>query len=341
MRRQADRTRSTIRDVARHAGVSPGTVSRVTHNHPAVHQDLRTRVLASVAELRYQPSIIAQSMRMASTRLVGCLVSDLGNPFYASVLQAAEAVLAPAGYTLLLASTGNLVEREIALLNMFTSRRVDGLIAVPSDERDASLLQAYAHAATPLVLMEREMPLHADTVVTDHRNGTEAATAHLLAIGHRRIALITGTPETRSGRDRIGGYRAAMHGAGIRPAARLVQTGGLLLADGMAATERLLAAPRPPTAVIAAGAHLLAGVLRGLARAGRSVPGDMSVLSAGDSELAELAATPVGVIRWDLATFGRTVADQLLQRITNPSLPPRRTMVPTELVLRASCAPPG
>ncbi len=341
MRPGADKTRHTIQDVARRAGVSAGTVSRVTHNHPAVHADLRNRVLAAMAALRYQPNIIAQSMRMASTRLVGCLVSDISNPFYATVLQSAEAVLAPAGYTLLIASTGNDVEREIKLLGMFASRRVDGLIANPSEERDRRLLQAYRRAATPLVLMEREMRLDADAVVTDHRGGTHAATSYLAGLGHRRIAVITGSASTRSGRDRIGGYRDALLQNGIRPAASMVHAGGLMLADGEAATERLLLLPHPPTAIIAAGNHLLAGVLRGLAGAGRLVPRDMSVLSSGDSELAELAGTPVGVIRWDLATFGRVVAERLLGRIADPQEAPRRTVLPTELVVRASCAPPG
>ncbi len=338
--RTAARTPRTIQDVARLAQVSAGTVSRVLHDHPAVNPAMRERVRAAIKTLDYQPNAIAQSMRMSATHLVGCLVSDISNPFYASVLKSVELAMAEAGYTLLIASTDNRIDREIALLGALASRRVDGLIAVPSDERDKPLLRAYAQTGIPLVLMEREMRLQADAVVTDHRSGTEAATAHLLGLGHRRVALITGLPTNRSGRDRIGGYRAALADAGVPADAALVCAGGLGLDDGFAATRRLLALRRPPTAIIAAGNHLLAGVLRALTQAGLTVPDDLSVLSAGDSELAELAATPIGVIRWDLAAFGQEVANLLLDRIRTPSVAPRRTVMPTELVMRASCGPP-
>jgi LacI family transcriptional regulator len=334
-------SRSTIQDVARLAGVSAGTVSRVTHNHPAVDPQLRSRVLAAIDSLQYQPSLVAQSLRMASTRLVGCLLSDIGNPFYAVVLQAAEAVFAPAGYTLLIASTGNKVEREIDLLHAFASRGVDGLIAVPAAEQDSGLLQAYRGLTMPLVVMERDMPLHADTVLADHGSGMEAATTYLLGLGHKRVALITGGPTTRTGRARIRGYRDALTAGSVKHDPALLHVGGLRLVDGAAAMAQLLGLQEPPTAVIAAGNHLLAGVLRVLAQAKKAVPKDISVLSAGDSELAELAATPVGVIRWDLAAFGLTVAEQLLGRIAEPKLPPRRTVLPTELVVRESCARPA
>ncbi len=235
----------------------------------------------------------------------------------------------------------NNVEREIDLLRAFASRRVDGLIVVPAAERDARLLRAYRGVTMPLVVMERDMPLDADAVVSDHGRGMQAATAYLLELGHRRVALVTGGTTARTGRARIRGYRDALTAASVPHDPALVHARGLALAHGAEATEQLLGLKNPPTAVIAAGNHLLAGVLRTLAKARRAVPQDISVLSAGDSELAELAATPVGVIRWDLAAFGRTVAEQLLSRIADPNLAARRTVLPTELVVRESCARPA
>ena len=146
--------------------MSAGTVSRVTHANPTVTPAIRARVQAAIDTLGYRPNATAQSMRMAATRLVGCLVSDISNPFYARILKAVEAVLIPAGYTLLIASTDNRLERELALLSAFASRRVDGLIAVPSAERNPRLLRAYSNACIPLLVMERDMRLHADTIVT-------------------------------------------------------------------------------------------------------------------------------------------------------------------------------
>ena len=175
----------------------------MTSDDPTVDPKIRERVLATIERLGYRPNAVAQSMRTASTKLIGCLVSDFSNPLYAAVLRSAEMVLAPAGYTLLVASTDDDLDREIALIEAFASRRVDGLIAVPSDERDPRLLRALDRLGVPLVLMERDIDQRFDAVATDHIGGTRRGTEHLLSLGHRRVALITGRTTTRSGRDRL------------------------------------------------------------------------------------------------------------------------------------------
>lgn len=336
----AEAGRPRIQDVARLAGVAVGTVSRVINNHPTVDAEIRARVLRTVDVLGYRPNGIARSLRTAQTRLIGCLVSDFSNPLYSAVLRSAETVLASEGYALLIASTDDDVERELALLDTFASRHIDGLIAVPSHEDEPRLLRALGEGGIPLVLMERAMPLPADVVATDHVGGTRAATAYLLSLGHRRIALITGTSTTRSGRDRLSGYREAFAAHSARLDEALICCGQLTTAFAFAETRRLFAARRPPTAVIAGGNRLLTGVLRALALGGRSIPGDVSVVSSGDTELAELAAPPITVIRWDLAAFGQQVAELLLHRLRHRLEVPRYVVMNTELLLRASCAPP-
>jgi LacI family transcriptional regulator len=332
---------STIKDVARAAGVSAGTVSRVTSNNPTVQPHVRAQVLAAIKRLGYRPNAIAQSMRTAETKLIGCLVADLSNPLYSAILKSAEAILSAMGYTLLIASSEDRIEREIALIEAFSRRRVDGLIAVLSDERDPRMLQALEESGIPLLLMERDIDVPGDVIATDHFGGMRSATEHLLSLGHRRIAMITGTINTRSGRDRVGGYRAAHTAVGLTVDEALVRCESLTTAYAFSETQRLLSLREPPTAIIAGGNLMLAGVLRALGLLGRAVPGDISVLSSGDTELAELAAPPVTVVRWDLVQFGREAANLILNRLQNPHDPTRKVVIPCELVLRKSCAAPA
>lgn len=339
-RRRSGLRRSTIQDVARVAGVAVGTVSRVTSGNPTVDPAIREKVLSTIAMLGYRPNAVAQSMRKLETRLIGCLIADFSNPFYAAVLRAAEAVLAPHGYTLLIASTDDSLDREVALIEMLAARRADALIAVPSSERDPVLLQAFRVSGIPLIAMERSMAIAADSVVTDHRGGMREATEHLIGLGHRRIALVTGSRTTRSGRDRVAGYRDALAAVGIAPDPALIRSNSLAIEDAVTETSRWLASRQPPSAIIAGGNRLLTGVLRAIRAARRSVPGDISVISTGDTDLAEYADPPISVTRWDLAAFGRTVAETVLARLAEPAAPPRQIVLQSELVLRRSCARP-
>jgi LacI family transcriptional regulator len=342
MAADTDRVRAiTVKDVAVAAGVSAGTVSRVTSNNPTVQPQVRARVLSAITRLGYRPNAVAQSMRTAETKLIGCVVADFSNPLYSAILKSAEAALSERGYTLVIASSDDRIDREVVLIDTFARRRVDGLIAVLSDERDTRLLQALEDSRIPLVLMEREMEIRADVIATDHVGGMQRATEYLLSLGHRRIALITGPLNTRSGRDRIAGYRAAYDVAAVPVDDALVRCESLTTAFAFTETQRLFSLPQPPTAVIAGGNLMLAGVLRALGILGRHVPSDVSVLSSGDTDLAELASPPVTVIRWDLAEFGREAARLMLHRLHNRDVAPRRIVVPCELVLRKSCATPA
>jgi LacI family transcriptional regulator len=333
--------RSTIKDVAKEARVSAGTVSRVTSNNPTVHPQIRARVVAAIKKLGYRPSAAAQSMRTAASKLIGCIVSDFSNPLYSAILRSAEPVLSDLGYTLIIASSDDRLEREIALFETFARRRVDGVIAVLSDESDPGLLQTIETAGFPVLLMERDAHFPADVIATDHSGGIRDAVAHLIGLGHTRIAMVTGSTLTRSGRDRAAGYRAAHAAAGLAVDEALLRCESLTTAFAFEETQRLFALPAPPTAVIAGGNLMLAGVLRALKGLGKSIPGDVSVISSGETELAELASPSVTVVRWDLAAFGREAANLMLHRVNHADAPPRRIVVPCELVLRNSCAAPS
>lgn len=183
---------TTARDVAKAAGVSTGTVSRVINAHPAVAKDVRQKVLSVIESLGWQPNAVARSMRTASTRTIGCIFADVRNPLYANIIQGAEQAFAESGYTLMVASSGGNSTREAKLIQLFASRRADGLILSNADEEDANIAAAITASGLPTVLVERNLPIEAYSVGTDHRGGMRRAVEYLFSLGHVRIALITG-----------------------------------------------------------------------------------------------------------------------------------------------------
>jgi LacI family transcriptional regulator len=331
----------TARDVAKAAGVSIGTVSRVINMHPAVAEDVRQKVLAAIQSLGWQPNAVARSMRTARTRTIGCIFADVRNPLYANIIQGAEQVFAESGYTLMVASSGGDSSRETKLIQLFASRRADGLILSNADEEDARIAAAITASGLPTVLVERNLPIEAYSVGTDHRGGMRRAVEYLFSLGHERIALITGGQRTRAGRERVGGYVDAYKHARKTPRPEMLRLESLSSDYAFSETQALLNMKSPPTAIIAGGNLMLAGVLRATHMLDVKIPRDLSIVCSGDTELAELATPPVTAIRWDLGAVGREAAKLLIGRLSG-ALPPDsvRIEVPNEIVLRKSCAPP-
>lgn len=330
----------TAHDVAKAAGVSTGTVSRVINAHPAVAKDVRQKVLTAIQALGWQPNAVARSMRTASTRTIGCIFSDVRNPLYANIIQGAEQAFAESGYTLMVASSGGDSSREAKLIQLFASRRADGLILSNADEEDPDIAAAIKASGLPTVLVERDLPIEAYSVGTDHRSGMRRAVEYLFSLGHERIALITGGQRTRAGRERVGGYVDAYKQAGKTPRSEMLRLESLSSDYAFSETQALLGMKSPPTAIIAGGNLMLAGVLRATQMVGVKIPRDLSIICSGDTELAELATPPVTAIRWDLGAVGREAAKLLMGRLVG-SLPldSVRIEVPNEIVLRKSCAP--
>lgn len=331
----------TIRDVARSAGVAVGTVSRVLNNHPSVSRDVRERVVEAIRVLGYEPDAVAQSMRLRTTRTVACAIRDISIAGFGSFVKAAEEVLRDAGYTLLLTNTDEQPQREIELLGTFAKRRVDGVIMTISDEGDEDLRRALKEMRVPIVLMDRDISLDLDVVAIDHRGGARAATTHLLNLGHRRIALLTGLATMRPAHERLAGFEEAHRRAGFSSEPELIRCGGFSAEFGFEQLSELLASTKPPSAVIAGGMTMLPGVLRAIAARGLRVPQDVSVIAGGDTDLAELSAPAVTAVRWSNADWGRNAVRLLLDRIEGHyNADPRRVTLASELVHRASCAPP-
>lgn len=333
--------RITVHDVARVAGVAIGTVSRVVNGAPSVTADVRQRVERAIAQLGWTPSMAAQTMRGGSARMVGFIFSDIRNPLYSSMVKGAEDVLSEHGYMLIVASSDGSPERELSLIELFQRRRADGLLFSVEEESHPAVLRSVGTLTFPVVLLEREMDLPVNAVGADHAAGIEQATRHLIDMGHRRIALISGGANNRVGRDRLAGLTRAHDAADIAVDADLLRLQSFASDYGFRETQMLLGLAQPPTAIIAAGMHLLEGVLPAIRMKGLSIPGDVSLVASNDTPLARLATPAISVIRYDAYALGREAANMLLRRIRKEDPPSRaRIDIPVEFVMRASCAAP-
>lgn len=331
-----------MHDVAQRAGVAISTVSRVVNGAPRVASDIRERVEAAIKELGWVPSLAAQAMRGAATRMVGFIFSDVRNPMYASAIKGAEDVLSQHGYALMVASSGGSSERELALLALFQRRRADGLLFGVEDESHPGVTRAVEAASFPTVLIEREMSLPINAVGADHYTGVQQATRHLIGLGHRRIALISGGRRNRVGRDRLAGLTHAHEEAGLALDADLLRLDSFSPDYAFRETQMLLGLAQPPTAIIAAGMHLLEGVLPALRAARVEVPRQLSLVCSNDTPLARLATPAISAIRYDAHALGAEAALLLLRRMEGQEPPSHtRIQIPTELVLRESCGLPA
>jgi LacI family transcriptional regulator len=205
----------TIRDVAAQAGVSVGTVSRVLNGKPVSNRVLGL-VNSAIQNMGYTPNAVAQSMRTKSTRAVGLIVNDISNPLFSGIAKSLDDGLSESDYSLLIASTNNDPRRERVILESLKQRRVDGLAIAVTDERDAGITSTLRRVEFPVVLLDRDLDIAADSVWDEHASGMKKALRYLFDLGHEDIALITGDNSIRPSRERARGFREAVQG--VQPA---------------------------------------------------------------------------------------------------------------------------
>ena len=330
----------TMRDVAREAGVSVGTVSRVMNNQPGVKPASRAQVEQAAASLGWKPNSIAASMRTSSTRTIGCVIPDIRNPLFAAIERGAEAILRENGYTLIVANSNYKTDLERYIVDLMLRRRIDGLIFSPSNEANGEMLKMIQSADVPIVIIERELPHPLDSVVSDQYGGLKQATEHLLSLGHRDIALVTGSVDSRPGRERYRGFVDAHHAVGLTPTKELIWLEAYSSDYAYQAVHSLMSLAKPPSAIITGGNQMLAGAIKALQLVNKTVPVDVSLVAVGDTDLAALASPSFTAVRWDLDLMGREAAKALLHRLklAEADTPIRKTVIPTEIILRGSCA---
>ncbi|MCL4186877.1 MAG: LacI family transcriptional regulator [Rhodobacteraceae bacterium] len=326
----------TIRDVARRAGVSVGTASRVINGSGNVAAELRQSVERTIIEIGFQPNSAAQSIRSGTSRTIGLLVSDIRTLRLAHLVRGAQTELERAGYGVFIACHENDREREAQALQFLSRRRIDGLIHSNCNDRETEGDATAPGMAVPTVVYDRDGPEHADLVQIAHDAGIRQAVEYLAGLGHRRIGLITGPGFMYPARSRIEGLRAALSDAGLPFEPRNVSATSF--GEAFVDVSNMITRPDRPSAIILGGASMLGGALRAIRAQRLEIPRDLSLVAAGDSELAQLATPAITVVRWDMEEIGRACATALLSRIKTPDAPRRRLLVDPELVVRGSCA---
>lgn len=326
-----------MRDVATRAGVSVMTVSRVVNGDPRVGADLAAGVQKAVTELGYQHNVTARNLRLTGqpTATVGLIVDDVANPFFSAVQRAVEDTVAMHDSLVLSGSSDGRLDREQALVSAFTTRRVDGLIMIPSGD-DQRYLQVELDRGLALVLVDRpSTSIVADTVLSANFDGAVRAVRHLIDHGHRRIAFLGHNVEKhRTSAERLRGYRTALVAAGLPVDPRLVVTD--LPSDEAAerAARDLLAADGPPTALFTCHNRLTVGARHALYRL--RAADRVAQVGFDDLTFADLLEPGLTVVAQDPASIGAQAAELLIRRIGGVDDVPRTHELPVTLIVRGS-----
>jgi LacI family transcriptional regulator len=323
--------RPTMVDVARHAGVSLKTVSRVINNAPHVQQGMVERVLAAAAQLGFRRNHLASALRSGqATSTIGLLIEEIANPFYSTIADVAAEIARAHQSLLITASSEEDPDREQQLLRDLCSRRVDGLLVVPAGY-DHAFLRPEVEMGTPVVFLDRPAGgLVADTVLLDNRGGARSAIEMLLLTGHRRIALLLDSVRVYTMRERVAGAQEALADAGVAYDPRLVREGVRDPATAVTAVEELLDGDDAPTAFFTLNNRITVGAVEALWRR-RS---DAALVGFDDFELSALMPRPFTVIAYDTRDLARQAASLLFDRIMGDASWPRTVVLPTRLIDR-------
>ncbi|HEV8309159.1 MAG TPA: LacI family DNA-binding transcriptional regulator [Methylomirabilota bacterium] len=333
---------ATIRDVARHAGVSIATVSATINRTAYVSPVLQDRVRHAIAETGYYPDGIARSLKKRATQTLGLIISDITNPFFTALVRGIEDAANARGHAVILCNTDERLEKERAYLALLRSRRVDGVIMAP-----AGAVEDYHRfildGQTPLVFIDRRVPtLPADAVVVDNVAGARQAVAHLAALGHRRIGAITGLPQISTTLERIQGYRDALAGTGIPVDSELLRDGHSRLEGGYQAGRALLDLPRRPTAIFATNNLMAIGLMRAVAERDLRCPEDLSVVCFDDFEWASVFRPRLTTVAQPTYAMGTKAVELLFARLDGASpVGAQEIVLSPSLVVRDSCASPS
>jgi LacI family transcriptional regulator len=337
----ADSTRSarptTIIDIARVAGVSKSTVSRVINGNLNVSPETRAVVLETMNKLDFQLNAAARSLRANRTHLVGLLMPHIVHVFYSTTAEVLEHELRKEGMSLLIANSGGLVEGEINAINSLRSHGAEALILSVVNENDEALAAILKRTRQHLILLDREIPgVMADSVLIDPHNGIEEAVAHLTSLGHTRIALVTHGSFVRPGREVRKSFKLALTRFGLDPVSEaLPDFEDITSHVGWTAAEEMV--NLGATAILSLGpSTVTAGILNYLTWRGLKIPEDISIVVYDQTELASAMPTGLTAVVRPIEEYARLASQLLVSRLADPTAKPRSVTVPTRLVIRDS-----
>jgi LacI family transcriptional regulator len=331
---------TTIRDVARAAGVSVTAAHRALNDKAELNPDKRARVLAAARQLNYVPSAAARALVLGKTGTIGMVVTDNASPVYAGIVRGVEEVANAAGFGLLLCNSGDSQERAIACLETLRAKQVDGVLITPvqTDRRDVARLQEFE---MPFVLLMRHFAdLESDYVITDNEAGGYAATSHLLDFGHRRVGHLAGPAFVSSAQGRLAGYRRALAERGIPFDDGLVVHAPFTVAGAYDAAFALLDRPDRPSAVFAANDLQAIGVMKTARAIELKIPDELALVGGDDIEFAEFLEVPLTTFHQPAREIGSLGAEILIEKLRGEREEPRRVVLTPRLIVRRSSGVP-
>ena len=334
------RSRMTIRDIAELAGVSISTVSRAVNGRGDVSEETRTLVRRIAREHGYTASRDARGLSTGRTGLVGVTLPVIHPTYFSAIVASVAEALDEYDMRMVLCPTQHQHDRELSLIERLMHGTTDGGILVLPEESGTEL-RALARRGYRYVVVDPGEPPDDDipAVSAAHSAGADLAVRHLLGLGHRRIAAITGPRGRMATEERLRGYNAAMAGAGVLPDPRLVADSDFTVEGGFRATARLLELPDPPTAVFAFNDQMAIGAMQAAASRGRRIPDDLSIVGFDDTVEAQFVTPGLTTVRQPLAEMGRMAVSLLVQLLENQARASLQVELATRLVVRGSTAP--
>jgi LacI family transcriptional regulator len=326
----------TIRDVARTAGVSPATVSRVLNTSDTVSPDLKERVLVAVRALDYRPNSQARSLRTRATTVLGVIISDITNPFFTAMVRGVEDAASQAGYSVVLANADEDLRKEQRYLEVAAAEQMAGVLLSPASATDTRI-DVLAERGIPVVTIDRRLKTaDVDWVMVNNHKAAKEATLHLAEQGCRRIGFIAGRLGTTTGAGRLAGYRAGLKEAGLPVERELIVGGEFRLDGGREATARLLALDDRPDGLFVSNNLMTIGAVDALDTAGVRFPRDLALVGFDDMMPALSLRSQITAVSQPTYEIGRQATELLLRRVNGETFPKRHITLPAQLKIRES-----
>jgi len=329
----------SIKEIAKQAGVSTATVSRVLNGSDKVHLKTVERVLKVVDKMDYRPNHVARRMRVKPTDslVFGLIITDMGNPFFSNVAKGVEEVAYKNKFVIMICNTNEDSEKEKLFLNSMLSEKVSGVIIVPTADNN-SFFKKVVNNNFPLVTIDRKIKdLSVDTVSIDNKEGGYLATSHLIDSGHKRIGIVKGIKGLNNSEDRFNGYKKALEEAGIPISDELITYGDFVEPGGRKAMEKLLSLNQPPSAVFSTNNLMTLGCIKEIYSRRISIPDDIALVGFDDSTWAEALIPPLTTIRQPGYEIGVNAAELLINRLHNPDASFKNVVLNPQIVVRESC----
>jgi DNA-binding LacI/PurR family transcriptional regulator len=328
--------KSTIYDIAKEAGVSIATVSKVINGKGRISTETRSAVFAIMERLDFQPSVIASALAGKKTFTLGLLIPDVSNPFFAEIARAIEDQGHQMGYSVVMCNTDNKDEKVERYISLLLQKSVDGIIIATGIEKKEILEQLLARKL-PIVLIARELPLIAvDTVVVDDYVGGCMAANHLLQIGHKEIAILSESQKVSSSRERIRGFRQTMSDAGLTLNEQWLKVCDYKVEDGKNKALELLHEAHRPTAIFACNDMLAVGVLQAAKEMKMIVPNELSIISFDNTILSSVTNPPLTTIAQPMEQMGKHAVNLIVENIKEGNQLKQRIVLRPEFILRES-----